>query len=77
MIHKILRDTRTPWQYLDDLVRSDRGPEHNEVWMTERLQRRWPGNYQVKYTSMNYTAPYYIAFDSKEDELWFALRYAK
>lgn len=66
----------TPWQYLDNLVRSDRGPEHGEDWMTARLQISWPGNYRVKYTKWDFRNPYYIEFDNPADETMFRLKYA-
>ena len=59
-----------PWKHLDDLIRSDRGPEHNEQWMTEKLQRRWPGNYKVV-KEIDYQwqwVNYRIEFDSPADE---------
>lgn len=65
----------TPWQYLDDLVHSDRGLEHDEDWMTSRLQLRWPGNYRVKYTTWDFRNPYYIEFDNPADETMFMLKF--
>lgn len=65
----------TPWTYLYDLAHSDRGPEHNEEWMTARLQQKWPGNYWVA------TRPepegwntYHIVFDTPSDETLFILK---
>ena len=60
----------TPYEYLNNLIASDRGPEHNEQWMTERLQRRWPGNYKVV-KDIDYQwqyVEYKIVFDTPADE---------
>jgi len=68
----------TPWQYLDDLVRSDRGPEHDETWMTSRLQSRWPGDYHVE-KDIDYQwqyIDYKIVFDRPADETLFRLKYS-
>ena len=67
-----------PWAYLYDLAHSDRSPEYNydEVWMTARLQQKWPGNYHVepRKEPEGWTT-YHIAFDSPADETWFRLQY--
>ncbi len=67
----------TPWQYLDDLVHSDRGPEHDEDWMTARLQSKWPGDYHVV-KDIDYQWQYVehkIVFDNPADETMFRLKY--
>ena len=67
----------TPYEYLQDLTRTDRGPEHNEQWMTERLQRRWPGPDRVV-KEIDYqwqSVEYKIVFDTPEEETWFRLKY--
>ena len=74
MIHK---ETHTPWQFLQNLLHVDRGPEHDETWMTECLQRRWPGPYKVvKEIDYQWQAiEYKIVFDSPEEETWFRLKH--
>ena len=67
----------TPYEYLHDLIRTDRGPSHNEEWMTERLQARWPGNYKVERV-VDYQwqwVDYKIVFDSEADETWARLQW--
>ena len=62
----------SPYEYLNNLIASDRGPEHNEEWMTERLQRRWPGNYKVV-KDIDYQwqyVEYKIVFENAADETW-------
>ena len=66
----------TPWIHLDNLVRIDRGPEHDETWMTKQLQKVWPGPYRVEKV-IDYqwqSVEYKIVFDSPEDETWFRLQ---
>lgn len=68
----------TPWKkYLESLLQLDRGVEHGEAWMTERLQQRWPGPYRVvKVANWGWNSfDYQIVFDSPEDETMFTLRY--
>ena len=67
----------TPYEYLQDLTRTDRGPEHDETWMTGCLQRRWPGAYRVE-KIIDYEwqyIDYKIVFDNAADETWFRLKY--
>ena len=66
-----------PWSYLEDLAHSDRSPGYNEVWMTVRLQEKWPGNYHVQKILCKEDGwyNYYIVFDSPQDETWFRLQY--
>lgn len=67
----------TPYEYLHNLVTSDRGPAHNEEWMTEKLQKRWPGNYKVV-REVDYQwqwIDYKIVFDSEADETWARLQW--
>lgn len=67
----------TPQRYLNDLISSDRGPEHNEVWMTDRLQQRWPGNYKVV-KDIDYqwqSVEYNMVFDTPEDRTMFILKW--
>lgn len=67
----------TPWQYLDDMSRWDRGPDEGEVWMSDKLKARWPGNYHVEAILCEDSCyNYYIIFDSPQDETWFRLQYA-
>ena len=78
MIHKILKrtDTRTPWEYLYDLSHSDRGPEHDERWMTERLQSRWPGPYRVEpRKEPEGWTNYHIVFDTPQEEMLFKMKW--
>jgi hypothetical protein len=66
-----------PWQYLDDIIRTDRGPEHDEQWMTNRLQLRWPGNYRVERV-IDYhwqSVEYVIVFDDAKEETMFILKW--
>lgn len=58
------------------LVASDRGPEHDEMWMTERLQKWWPGPYRVEKV-IDYqwqSVEYKIVFNTPEEETWFRLQ---
>lgn len=67
----------TPWVYLEGLVRMDRGPNHDDQWMTGCLQRRWPGAYKVE-KIVDYqwqSVEYAIVFDKPEDETYFRLKY--
>ena len=67
----------TPWQHLDSLVWTDRGPEHDEQWMTARLQQYWPGPYKVEKV-IDYQwqrVEYKIVFDTPNEETWFRLKY--
>ena len=66
----------TPYEYLQNLAHSDRGPEHDEAWMTTKLQTRWPGNYHVeKYIDYEWQyVEYRIVFASAKDETWFNLQ---
>ena len=67
----------TPWQYLDDIIRTDRGPEHDEAWMTRRLQISWPGNYHVERV-IDYewqSVEYVIVFDDAKEETMFILKH--
>ena len=75
MIVQRIKRTWTPWEYLDSLVCSDRGPEHNETWMTERLQKQYPGNYTVKKIE-GFITTYNLVFESPADELMFKLRWS-
>lgn len=68
----------TPWKkHLEYLIQSDRGWEHDEVWMTARLQSRWPGPYRVvKVSNWGWHSfDYQIVFDTPQDETMFNLRY--
>jgi len=68
----------TPWQYLEDLVRSDRSSDMGEDWMTARLQISWPGDYHVEKT-VEYQwqyIDYKIVFDNPADETLFRLKYS-
>lgn len=78
MIHRIHRDTRTPWEYLKDLTMTDRDPEQDEEWMTERLQKRWPGNYRVeKVVEYQWQyIEYKIVFDNPVEETLFRIKWA-
>ena len=67
---------QNPFDYLHDLVHSDRGTGYDEVWMTVRLQQKWPGNYHVATRKEpKGWITYHIAFDSPADETWFRLHY--
>jgi len=68
----------TPWLYLNGLISSDRAPEHNEVWMTAKLQAKWPGDYTVV-KDIDYQwhyVEYKMVFDNPADETMFRLKYA-
>ena len=69
-------DMMNPWQYLDSLVWTDRGPEHDETWMTKQLQKVWPGPYRVE-KAVDYqwqSVEYEIVFNTPADETWFRLQ---
>lgn len=72
-----IRRMYTPWTYLEELISSDRGPEHNESWMTEKLQSKWPGNYKVV-KDIDYQwqyVEYKIVFDNPSEETWARLQW--
>lgn len=65
----------TPWEYLDNLVSMDRGPEHNSLWMEKRMKEQWSGNYTIEtYTYAGYC--YRIAFKDPKEETMFRLKYS-
>lgn len=67
----------TPWQYLKNLVMMDRGPEHDEAWLTMRLQNMYPGPYRVERV-IDYewqSVEYVIVFDDAKEETMFSLRW--
>jgi hypothetical protein len=78
VIHRIYRDRRTPWEYLKVLTMTDRDPAQDEEWMTERLQRKWPGNYRVeKLISYEWQyVEYRIVFDNPAEETLFRIKWA-
>ena len=68
-----------PWEYLDNLVSMDRGPEHSAAWMDRRMKERWPGNYTViKYRGDQIEGywRYRIAFNDPKEETMFRLKYS-
>lgn len=66
----------TPWEYLDDMSRWDRGPQEGVEWMANKLKARWPGNYSVQpVLCEDGWYNYYIVFDTPADETWFRLQY--
>lgn len=79
MIQRTLR-TYTPWTYLEELVHSDRAPEHNEQWMTEKLRKKFPGNYRVeKYAVPTNGAPYtdyHMVFENPAEETMFRIKWS-
>lgn len=77
-IVKVINNTykRNPWNYLYELAHSDRAEGYNEVWMTARLQQKWPGNYHVEpRKEPEGWITYHIVFDTPADETWFRLQY--
>lgn len=64
---------KTPWQFLLEIQTWDRAPGDDEEWMTERLQKRWPGPYRVEKV-INYewqSVEYEIVFNTSRDEIKF------
>ena len=68
-----MRRNRSPWTYLEEMVHYDRGPEHNEQWMTEKLQEQFPGPYKVEAQSVfkhyGVAIKYAIVFDDPKEEM--------
>lgn len=70
----------TPWQYLDNWSKSDRGPHETLEALNKRMQNRWPGNYKIvqepKWNGHNcYISEYVFEFDSPRDKTWFRLQH--
>lgn len=72
----------TPWQYLDNWTKSDRGPEETLAKLNERMQNRWPGKYRIVEKEVRSKEHMYkilkwdFEFDSPRDETWFRMQYA-
>jgi hypothetical protein len=43
----IPRKPTTPWEYLENWAKSDRGPDENLEGLNKRMQNRWPGKYKI------------------------------
>jgi hypothetical protein len=71
----------TPWEYLEDWLRSDCTKEmRRPEYITARMQSKFPGNYRVakRLTPVQGWEPYYvIVFDDPSEETFFRLKYPK
>lgn len=76
------RKPTTPWDYLDNWSKSDRGPDETLAKLNERMQNRWPGKYKivVKETHVEghmYKFPKWVfEFDTPAEETFFRLKYS-
>jgi hypothetical protein len=72
----------TPWQYLDNWSKSDRGPDETLKKLNERMQNRWPGKYHIiekevrNRDSMYRRIVHVFEFESPADETWFRLTHS-
>lgn len=71
----------SPWQYVDNWSKSDRGPDETLAKLNERMQNRWPGKYKIikepRWNGHNYWInTYEFRFNSPKDETWFRMQYA-
>ena len=75
------RGGTSPWDYVKNWSKSDKGPEETLEKLNERMQNRWPGNYKIvnepSWNGKNYYINEYVfKFDTPADETWFTLRWA-
>lgn len=70
----------SPWQYVDNWSKSDKGPHDTLVDLNTRMQNRWPGKYKIvmepSWNGHNcYISEYVFKFNSPKDETWFRIQY--
>jgi hypothetical protein len=74
-----MRLPTTPWEYVENWSKSDRGPDETLKKLNERMQNRWPGKYRIiekevrSKTSMYRHIVYVFEFETPADETWFRL----
>ena len=72
----------TPWEYLENWSKSDRGPDETVAKLNARMQERWPGKYKivVKETHVEghmYKFPKWVfEFDTPSEETMFRIKYS-
>lgn len=72
----------TPWEYLENWNRSDRGPDETLAKLNERMQNRWPGKYKIivkevrAKDSMYKVSKHVFEFDTPAEETLFRLKYS-
>lgn len=71
----------TPWQYVDNWSKSDRGPDETLIKLNKRMQERWPGRYQIVEKEVRDPDRMYrrivhkFEFNTPRDETWFRMQH--
>lgn len=72
----------TPWQYVENWSKSDKGPHETITSLNGYMQKRWPGKYHIvekevrSSNSMYRRIVYVFEFDSPKDETWFRMQWS-
>ena len=72
---------QTPWEYLGEWSMSDRDPNAPLTSVTDRMQAKWPGNYQVVSKRINdsqhgWIIKWVLEFSDPAEETMFRLKWS-